>query len=73
MEQWKLSYTSRKVKICKKKTCYKSFVLPRNEQPKKQRKTIEWERLKISSIKLDTMGTFHADGHNKGPKRSRRY
>ena len=27
---------------------------------KKQRKTTEWERRKISSRKLDTKGTFHA-------------
>ena len=27
---------------------------------KKQRKTIEWERLEISSRKLDTKGIFHA-------------
>ena len=27
---------------------------------KKQRKTIEWERLEISSRQLDTKGTFHA-------------
>ena len=27
---------------------------------KKQRKTIEWESLDISSRKLDTKGTFHA-------------
>ena len=27
---------------------------------KKQRKTIEWERLEISSRKLETKGTFHA-------------
>ena len=27
---------------------------------KKQRKTIEWERLEISSRKLDTKGTLHA-------------
>ena len=27
---------------------------------KKWRKTIEWERLEISSRKLDTKGTFHA-------------
>ena len=27
---------------------------------KKQRKTIEWERLEISSRKSDTKGTFHA-------------
>ena len=27
---------------------------------KKYRKTIEWERLEISSRKLDTKGTFHA-------------
>ena len=27
---------------------------------KKQRKTIEWERLEISSRKVDTRGTFHA-------------
>ena len=26
----------------------------------KQRKTIEWERLEISSRKLDTKGTLHA-------------
>ena len=46
---------------------------------KKERKTIEWERLEISSRKLETKGTFHAMmGHNKeqkwyGPNRSRRY
>ena len=28
---------------------------------KKQRKTKEWERLEISSRKLDTKGTFHAE------------
>ena len=28
---------------------------------KKQRKTIEWERLEISSRKLDIKGTFHAN------------
>ena len=27
---------------------------------KRKRKTIEWERLEISSRKLDTKGTFHA-------------
>ena len=27
---------------------------------KKERKIIEWERLEISSRKLDTKGTFHA-------------
>ena len=27
---------------------------------KKQKKTIEWERLEISSRKIDTKGTFHA-------------
>ena len=27
---------------------------------KKERKTIEWERLEISSRKLDTKGIFHA-------------
>ena len=27
---------------------------------KKQKKTIEWARLEISSRKLDTKGTFHA-------------
>ena len=27
---------------------------------KKSRKTVEWERLEISSKKLDTKGTFHA-------------
>ena len=27
---------------------------------KKQRKTIEWERLEMSSRKLDSKGTFHA-------------
>ena len=26
-----------------------------------KRKTIEWERLEISSRKLDTKGTFHAE------------
>ena len=28
---------------------------------KKQRKTTEWERLEISSRKLDTKGIFHAE------------
>ena len=28
---------------------------------KKQNKTIEWERLEISSRKLDTKGIFHAN------------
>ena len=33
---------------------------------KKQRKTIEWERLEISSRKLDTKGSFHVKmGSNK--------
>ena len=32
----------------------------REFQKKKQRKKIEWERLEISSRKLDTKGTFHA-------------
>ena len=27
---------------------------------KKQRKTLEWERLEISSRKLNTKGTYHA-------------
>ena len=46
---------------------------------KKQRKTIEWERLEMSSRKLDTKGTFHAKmGIIKGqkwyrPNRSTRY
>ena len=46
---------------------------------KKQRKTIEWERLEISSRKLEIPGNISCkDGHNKGqkgyrPYRSRRY
>ena len=45
---------------------------------KKERKTIEWERLEISSRNLDTKGTFHAKMGSKrtkwyGPNRSRRY
>ena len=46
---------------------------------KKQRKTIEWERLEISSRKLEIPGNISCkDGHNKGqkwygPDRSRRY
>ena len=46
---------------------------------KKQRKTIEWERLEISSIKLEIPREyFMQNGHNKGqkqyePNRSRRY
>ena len=46
---------------------------------KKQRKTIEWERLEISSRKLEIQGNISCkDGHNKGqkrygPNRSRRY
>ena len=31
-----------------------------SDQCKEQRKTTEWERLQISSRKLDTKGTFHA-------------
>ena len=47
-----------------------------SDQLKKQRKTIEWERLEISSRKSDTISC--KDGHNKGekqyePSRSRRY
>ena len=37
---------------------------------KKQRKTVEWERLEISSRKLDTKGTFHA---NMGIIKERKY
>ena len=46
---------------------------------KKQRKTTEWERLEISSRKLEIQGNISCkDGHNKGqkwygPNRSRRY
>ena len=46
---------------------------------KKQRKTIEWERLEISSRKLEIPGNISCkDGHNKGqkwygPNRSKRY
>ena len=46
---------------------------------KKQRKTIEWERLEISSRKLELPREhFIQDGHNKGqkwygPNRSRRH
>ena len=45
---------------------------------KKKRKTIEWERLEMSSRKLDlSREHFMQDGHNKGqkqygPNRSRR-
>ena len=36
---------------------------------KKQRKTIEWERLEISSKKLEIPREyFTQDGHNKGQK-----
>ena len=36
---------------------------------KKQRKTKEWERLEISSRKLETpRNTSCKDGHNKGQK-----
>ena len=31
-----------------------------NDHTKKQRKTIEWERLEISSRQLEIQGTFHA-------------
>ena len=31
------------------------------QKKKKKRKTIEWERLEISSRIRDTKGTFHAD------------
>ena len=50
-----------------------------SEQCKKQRKTIEWERLEISSRKLEIPREhFMKDGLNKGqkwygPNRSRRY
>ena len=46
---------------------------------KKERKTIEWERLEVSSRKLEKPRVyFMQDGHNKGqkwyePNRSRRY
>ena len=46
---------------------------------KKQRKTIEWERLEIASQKLKIPREhFMQNGHDKGqksygPKRSRRY
>ena len=34
---------------------------------KKQRKTIEWKRLEISSRKLEIPGNIsYKDGHNKG-------
>ena len=36
---------------------------------KKQRKTTEWERLEISSRKLENQGNISCkDGHNKGQK-----
>ena len=36
---------------------------------KKQRKTIEWERLEISSRKLEIPGNISCkDGHNEGQK-----
>ena len=35
---------------------------------KKKKKTIEWERLEISSRKLDTQGTFHAKMGQKKKK-----
>ena len=50
-----------------------------SDQCKKQRKTTEWERLEISSRKLEIPGNISCkDGHNKGqkwygPNRSRRY
>ena len=46
---------------------------------KKKRKTIEWERLEISSRKLEILREqFMQNGHNKGqkwygPNRSKRY
>ena len=50
-----------------------------SESTKKQRKTIEWEGLEISSRKLEIPGNSSCkDGHNKGQKQyepniSRRY
>ena len=50
-----------------------------SDQCKKQRKTIEWERLAISSRKSEISREYSCkDGHNKGqkwygPNRSRRY
>ena len=50
-----------------------------SDQCKKERKTIEWEKLEISSRKLEYQGNIsHKDGLNKGqkwygPNRSRRY
>ena len=50
-----------------------------SEQCKKQRKTIEWERLEISSRKLEIpkerfMQRWHNKGQKRyGPNRSRRY
>ena len=49
------------------------------DQCKEIRKTTEWERLEISSRKLEIPGNISCkDGHNKGqkqyrPNRSRRY
>ena len=54
----------------------KAFLL---NNAKKQRKTIEWERLEISSRKLETPREHSCkDGHGEGqkwygPNRSRRY
>ena len=40
-----------------------------SDQAKNYRKTIEWERLEISSRKLDYQGNISCkDGLNKGPK-----
>ena len=50
-----------------------------NDQSKRERKTIEWERLEISSRKSEMLRELSSkDGHNKGqkwygPNRSRRY
>ena len=50
-----------------------------NDQYKEIKETIEWERLEISSRKLEYQGDISCkDGHNKGqkwfgPNRSRRY
>ena len=38
----------------------------------KQRKTTEWERLEVSSKKLEYQGNIsYKDGHNKGRKTTR--
>ena len=56
--EFQIARKDKKASLKKKKKERKKAFL--SDQCKEQRKTTEWERLQISSRKLDTKGTFHA-------------